>query len=227
MAFNNSHGIQVISEEEYKTMKAVVPKCVALIQECNNGESAINNFACQTAFLVCNLGLTSPYQATGLNPYDIRKECEVPPLCYDFSYVSTFMNSPETRKALGVDKHSHKWESCNMGINLKFHVDWMKDFSHYIADLADAGIPALIYAGDVDFICNYLGNEAWTYGLQWNGGDDFRAAPQRDWNNGAGLVRNFGPLTFLQVYDAGHMVPSDQPKVSLDMMRTFVHAEGF
>ena len=45
-----------------------------------------------------------------------------------------------------------------MGINMKFHTDWMKDFSPFVADLINAGIPALIYAGDVDFICNYLGN---------------------------------------------------------------------
>lgn len=226
MAYNNSHGIKVISEDVYETMKAVVPKCTALIHQCNNGDSAIDSFACQSAFLVCNLGLTSPYQATGLNPYDIRKQCEVPPLCYDFSYITKFMNDPETQKALGVTKKSHKWESCNMGINMKFHTDWMKDFSPYIADLLEGGINTLIYAGDVDFICNYLGNQAWTYGLKWSGGDDFRAATVHDWK-GAGLARVAGPLTFLQVYDAGHMVPADQPKIALDMITTFINGGSF
>ena len=226
MAFNNSHGIKVISETEYETMKAVVPQCQTLIHECNAGESVINNFACQSAFLVCNLGLTSPYQATGLNPYDIRKQCEVPPLCYDFGGISKFMNSPATKKALGIEKKSAKWESCNMGINMKFHVDWMKDFSPYVAEMLDGGIPILIYAGDVDFICNYLGNQAWTYGLEWKGGKAFRQATPHDWN-GVGLARTAGDFTFLQVYDAGHMVPSDQPQVALDMIRTFVAGDGF
>jgi cathepsin A (carboxypeptidase C) len=31
-----------------------------------------------------------------------------------------------------------------------------------------------------------------------------------------------GLFTFLQVYDAGHMVPSDQPQVALEMIRNFV-----
>jgi len=228
MAYNNSHGIQVISETEYDAMKEVVPKCTALIHECNSGNSAIDSFACQSAFLLCNVGLTSPYQATGLNPYDIREQCKVPPLCYDFSFVTSFMNSDSTKKALGINSKSRKWESCNMGINLKFHVDWMKDFSHYIADLINDGIPALIYAGDVDFICNYLGNQAWTYNLQWSGGDDFRAVTPHDWN-GVGMARTHdsGVFTFLQVYDAGHMVPSDQPKVALDMITTFVSGQSF
>lgn len=226
MAFNNSHGLKVIDETTYETMKAVAPKCTELIQECNNGDSMINTFACQTAFVVCNMGLVSPYQMTGLNPYDIRKKCEVPPLCYDFSHITKWLNLPSTRTALHVDKHSHRWESCNMGINLKFHTDWMKDFSPYVADLLNAGIPALVYAGDVDFICNYLGNRAWTLALQWSGSADFVAADDHDWK-GKGLARTAKGFTFLQVYDAGHMVPTDQPQVALDMIKTFVMGGTF
>jgi len=159
MVFNNSHGIKVVDETTYDAMKEAVPRCVSLIKKCNEGDSFVNTFACQSAFLVCNTALTSPYQMTGLNPYDIRKKCEVPPLCYDFSNVQKFLNLESTKQALNVDEaHSHAWESCNFGINMKFHTDWMKDFSGYVANLLDAGYPALIYVGDVDFICNYIGN---------------------------------------------------------------------
>lgn len=227
MVYNNSHNIKIVSEDVYEGMKEVVPKCTALIHECNKGNSAVNSFACQSAFVICNTGLTSPYQATGLNPYDIRKKCEHPPLCYDFSFVGDFLNLESTKQALGVDeKHSHKWESCNYGINMKFHTDWMKDFSHYVSDLLDAGLPALIYAGDVDFICNYLGNKAWTLGLDWQHKDDFNAADEHEWK-GMGLARTADGLTFLQVYDAGHMVPSDQPEGSLEMLKNFLAGGAF
>ena len=46
-----------------------------------------------------------------------------------------------------------------MGTNLKFHTVWMKDFRPFVADLLYGGIPVLIYAGDVDFVCNYLENK--------------------------------------------------------------------
>ena len=164
---------------------------------------------------------------TGLNPYDIRKQCEVPPLCYDFSFVQAWLNRKETKLALHVDaEHSHSWSSCNFGINMKFHTDWMKDFSHYVADLLNDGIPALIYAGDVDFICNYMGSRAWTLALDWNGSDAFQAASEHDWK-GAGLARTAQGLTYLQVYDAGHMVPTDQPEVSLDMIANFLQGGAF
>ena len=119
MVWNNSHGIKVVDEDTYKAMQAVVPRCTALIRKCNEGDSIVNTFACQSAFLVCNTGLTSPYQMTGLNPYDIRKKCAKPPLCYDFSNVQDFLNLESTKKALHVDeKHSHAWQSCNFGINM-------------------------------------------------------------------------------------------------------------
>jgi cathepsin A (carboxypeptidase C) len=174
------------------------------------------------------MALTSPYQATGLNPYDIRKKCEVPPLCYDFSFVKDWLNLESTKKALNVDEnHSHSWEACNFGINMKFHVDWMKDFSHLVADLLNDGYPCLIYAGDVDFICNYLGNEAWTKSFEWHGKDAFNAAEVHEWGDGAGLARSSSGLTFLQVVDGGHMVPSDQPEVSLTMLESFLNGTQF
>ena len=226
-ATNNSHGIHFLSDEAIGAMKQVVPHCVQMIQACNSGDSLINDFACQSAFLLCNSGLTSPYQMTGLNPYDIRKQCEVPPLCYDFSFVQAWLNRKETKLALHVDaEHSHSWSSCNFGINMKFHTDWMKDFSHYVADLLNDGIPALIYAGDVDFICNYMGSRAWTLALDWNGSDAFQAASEHDWK-GAGLARTAQGLTYLQVYDAGHMVPTDQPEVALDMIANFLQGGAF
>jgi|UPI000581A2AE cathepsin A (carboxypeptidase C) len=227
MGYNNSHGIQVFDKATYEGMQDAVPRCTSLIKRCNQGDSMIDNFACQTAFLICNAGLTSPYQMTGLNPYDIRKECGSHPLCYDFSHIEKFLNDKATKEALNVDlQHSHAWRSCNMGINMKFHTDWMKDFSPFVADLLNAGIPALIYAGDVDFICNYLGNKAWTYELEWKGKDAFQAADEHDWK-GNGLARSAEGLTFLQVYDAGHMVPSDQPVNALDMITIFVNGGEF
>ena len=112
------------------------------------------------------------------------------------------MNADATKKALHVDGHSATWQTCNGAVNTKLHTDEMKDFAPYVADMLNDGIPALIYAGDVDFICNYLGNHAWTLNLDWSHKTEFNAAEEKDWNNGAGLARTANGLTFLQVYDA-------------------------
>lgn len=227
MAFKNSHNNPVISEDTYNMMKESEPMCTKGIHQCNSGDGSLSSFACQAAFMYCNMALTTPYRATGLNPYDIRKPCGDNPLCYDFSKIEKFMNSDKTKQALHVAEHNPTWQTCNMMINLSFHVDWMKNFAPYVADLLNAGIPALIYAGDVDFVCNYLGNRAWTLNLDWDHKTEFQAAEEKDWNSGKGLARTASGLTFLQVYDAGHMVPADQPEVALQMITNFLNGEAF
>jgi len=227
MAFKNSHGIKAISESTYDSMKTMEPGCKMQIHQCNKGDNFFDSAACQTAFISCNMALTTPYRMSGLNPYDISKKCGDNPLCYDFSHIETFMNQQSTKDALHVADHAGKWQTCNMAINMKFHTDWMKDFSPYVRDLLNDGIPTLVYAGDLDFICNYLGNRAWTLGLDWDKKEEFKNADEKDWNNGDGMARTAGGLTFLQVYDAGHMVPSDQPKAALTMITQFLNGEIF
>jgi len=241
MAYNNSHGIKTVPKAVYETMKSSLPACIPLIAACNKGDHFYNHAACQSAFFACNSLLTTPYRMMQLNPYDIRKKCPITnPLCYDFSMVETWLNLESTKKALHVNEDA-KWKSCNMAINFKFHTDWMHDFSPYITDLLNANIPTLIYAGDVDFICNYMGNRAWTHKLDWASGDKFRAAKDHPWggvvNRGdgvevevesaTGMARSVDGFTFLQVYDAGHMVPSDKPEVALKMITDFVTGVAF
>ena len=73
---------------------------------------------------------------------------------------------------------------------------------------------------------NYLGNKAWTLNLTWDGKADFNAADEHEWE-GSGLARTAKGLTFLQVYDAGLMVPADKPEESLNMIKNFVQGGSF
>lgn len=68
---------------------------------------------------------------SGLNPYDIRSPCKVPPLCYDMSAVDKFMTRSDVKTALGVNP-DQKWSSCNFTVNAAFSDDWMKDFQMVI-----------------------------------------------------------------------------------------------
>ena len=51
-----------------------------------------DNSKCEAADDYCNMKETSPYYATGLNPYDIRKPCGESSLCYDMTSTETFLN---------------------------------------------------------------------------------------------------------------------------------------
>ena len=64
MAFKNSHNIKVISETTYESMKKAEPMCTKDIAKCNSGDSTIDQFACQAAFVYCEKALTGPFFAT-------------------------------------------------------------------------------------------------------------------------------------------------------------------
>lgn len=227
MGHNNPHGIKAFGEIEYNLMKKAEPTCTDMIHTCTSSTHKLKKyFQCQKAFNFCNMAFQTPYQLTGLNVYDMSKKCEVKPLCYDFSHVTTFLNKDSTKKALNISKKSHKWASCNMGINLKFREDWMQDFAPAVKELLEADIRVLIYAGDLDYICNYMGNQAWTLALDWKHKEEFNKAEPHDWNNKKGLARTSNGFTFLQVYDAGHMSPADQPEATLDMLTQFLKGEA-
>merc|ERR1712110_1323252 len=133
-------------------------------------------------------------------------------------------NTKAVKEELGV---SGSWESCNMAVNLLFQEagDWMVNFHTLIPDLLHDGIDVLIYAGDEDYICNWLGNKAWTKKLEWDSKADFNNAADKEWQVGGKTVarhRNAGSFHFMQVFEAGHMVPMDQPEASLAMVNGFI-----
>ena len=86
--------------------------------------------------------------------YDIRKQCEGE-LCYDFSDVETFLNLKPVRDALGVGDIA--FVSCSSVVYEAMIMDWMRNFEVGIPALLEDGIKVLIYAGEYDLICNWLG----------------------------------------------------------------------
>lgn len=72
----------------------------------------------------------------------------------------------------------------------------------------------------------WTGNSRWVHAMEWSGQKEFVAASTIPFSvNGveAGLQKAHGPLTFLKVHNSGHMVPMDQPKASLEMLRRWMH----
>lgn len=210
----------VIGTLAYGAMKLATPSCIKSIAACNAG-GGNNTETCVASYEGCNLMSQIPYTSTGKNPYDMRIKCEKPPLCYDFSNVATYLNTADVQQALGVKK---TWGTCNKAVTLLFAYagDWMKNWHQVIPDMLGDGIRTLIYAGDEDYICNWLGNMKWTMALNWTHQADFNAADNTDYSVGgkvAAKVRSSNGFTFMQVFEAGHMVPRDQPEVALQMVK--------
>lgn len=235
MACGKGGHPQVLSDEECENMLENEPRCLSLIHSCYESESV---WSCVPASIYCNNAMFSAYQKTGLNVYDIRSTCEAGGLCYkDLEYIDAYLNQDFVKEALGVDPSViEKYESCNFEINKNFLFagDWMKPYHERVIDLLDVyDLPVLIYAGDKDFICNWLGNHGWSDRLPYSNHKQFKNEKLKKFTvseNGkhAGDFKNFEKFTFLRLFDGGHMVPYDQPEASLDFFNRWLDGDyGF
>lgn len=115
-------------------------------------------------------------------------------------------------------------------------VDWMRNLEVGIPDLLEDGINLLVYAGEYDLICNWLGmylllmylrsvekfnewidrpfswwyawfqwvgNSRWVHAMEWSGQKEFATSLEVPFvvdGSEAGLLKRYGPLTFLKVF---------------------------
>jgi carboxypeptidase C (cathepsin A) len=221
---------------ECQSLRAKVPTCQRLIKSCYEYGS---RFTCVPAALYCNAQLIGPLQQTGRNLYDVRKSCDRSKdgdLCYkQMTWIDTWMNSAANKAALGVNPDI-KFQSCNMQVNqgFLFQGDGMHNSALLLPELVNDGVRLLVYAGNADSMCNYIGNERWVDALETKFSKEFQKSTPLPWvtiedSRVAGLVRSAGGggetagnVTFVTVYEAGHMVPFDQPEAALDMFTRWV-----
>ncbi|XP_010535625.1 PREDICTED: serine carboxypeptidase-like 48 isoform X2 [Tarenaya hassleriana] len=213
--------MKLITESDHESIKKLYPDCQRATKEYTDGGDA-----CANAYYVCNeifdniLGI-----AGSVNYYDVRKQCQGN-LCYDFSSMETFLNQKSVRSTLGVG--DIEFVSCSSTVYDAMRNDWMRNLEVVIPELLEDGIELLVYAGEYDLICNWLGNSKWAHQMEWSGQKGFGSAKMIPFlvdGTEAGLMKNHGPLTFLKVHDAGHMVPMDQPKASLQMLQNWMQGK--
>lgn len=92
------------------------------------------------------------------NVYDIRRKCDKPPLCYDFSLLDKLMARPDVRAELGVGDRA--WTSCNMLVHTFMLGDWTVNMSNQVQNVIKANKKVLVYSGEKDWVCNWRGGEA-------------------------------------------------------------------
>ena len=78
-----------------------------------------------------------------------------------------------------------------------------------IPEMLEDGIRVMVYVGEMDLKWNWVGVRRWVDALPWSGAADWAAAEDCEWQVGgkrAGRIRQSGLLSFVRVYDAGHLV---------------------
>lgn len=138
-----------------------------------------------------------------------------------FRKISSYLDRPDVRNLLGVDPSlTLNFSSCSFSVGYAFvaNMDEIRPTYNYVAALLERGVHALIYVGTYDWICNHVGNEAWTLNLEWSGKEKFSTQPLREWfvnGKSAGNTRSANGLTFATIEGAGHMVCLTRKRVKL------------
>lgn len=164
-----------------------------------------------------------PNVAGNVNVYNYRQ--------YNYSGLdgpmAVWLNSSVVKYAFGVYPSDFNWLSCNDSMYYNFYGDISRSYKQNISYLLDH-TRVLLYNGQNDIIVNTPSAENWIHSLEWSKSMDFLKTTKQNWFvNGTvvGTVKQLEPLTFAYVKGAGHMVPTDQPVNSLDMIRRWLNKD--
>ncbi|KAM3626217.1 uncharacterized protein V6R79_024914 [Siganus canaliculatus] len=142
----------------------------------------------------------------------------VPP-CINSTAQMNWLNRGDVRKALHIPDTLPAWDICSDVVGIQYTTLYQTVKDVYLK-LLSLGLRALVYNGDTDMACNFLGDQWFVEDL----GMEPTTRYQRwmDDHQVAGFYQQFGNITFLTVKGAGHMVPQWAPSPAFHMFQSFI-----
>ncbi|KAK3401610.1 Alpha/Beta hydrolase protein [Sordaria brevicollis] len=238
MATTNVYGIKLIDDATASAINAswYAPQtgCQDLILSCRQAAAALDpndagtdesvNQICAYATLTCQNLLGAVLGPSGVNPYDIAHIG--PDRIPNYHYIE-YLNTRRVQEAIGsivnyTDVAPHVYQAFFMAGDRA-----RGGLIQKLASLIHRGVRVGLVYGDRDYICNWLGGEAASLAIAAAVKDidpnspyptKFAQAGYTDIKTGrnevAGVVRQFGNLSFSRIYQAGHFVPAYQPEAA-------------
>lgn len=232
MAYKNSYDLQVVENETYEDMKQAWPDCRDQILHCrdlgdrldpaNIGHDDDVNIACESAASSCALTMIVPYLASGLSVFDLA---QVNPTPFPTSYLNGFFNRRWVQEQLGVPVN---FTAMSSTVNSAFFStgDVVRQSGmKRIEFLLEQGVKVHAMYGDRDYRCPWFGGEQLTLKANWSGAEAFRGAGYQYIHSGdcnvedaiVGVVRQHGNMSFSRVFQAGHDVAAERPRVAFEI----------
>eukprot|EP01022_Parablepharisma_sp_SALTPOND_P016814 TRINITY_DN255_c0_g1_i1.p1 TRINITY_DN255_c0_g1~~TRINITY_DN255_c0_g1_i1.p1 ORF type:complete len:480 (-),score=48.61 TRINITY_DN255_c0_g1_i1:95-1387(-) len=213
-----AYGKKLITYSEYESLKKTFALCKRYLDLGLAYITFIETY-CTGGYL--SIVGSPPYMR--FNPYDVREPCKKQPACYDFDDLKAFMKKPEVKAELGVSDKS--WDVNNIDIIMALRLDYWRDYSAGVTYFLENNIPVILYYGKEDFICNYFGGLKTIESLKWEGAQRLLREPYKKWmvdNKEMGEYKHYDKLTYLEIYDAGHMATMDNPRIGLDIVNQLI-----
>ncbi|KAH8195414.1 hypothetical protein TruAng_010421 [Truncatella angustata] len=215
-------------------MEQFYPSCEKSAKLClatNDGDT------CWAAFEVCDHIWTQFYQtviAGGWNPYDDRRVCDEPPLCggQGMTQVDAFLNLDIVKRALELPS-----EFVFSSVAWEFNEKWSNTTETYVPTTREVAkildvkqTSVLVINGMNDIGINWEGMTEVLNSVSWSGQARFKTQALRAWtlhdDSAEEIARgNFkwhDRLAIVNVDEAGHMSPHDQPAATSFVMKKWL-----
>ncbi|XP_015683311.1 lysosomal protective protein [Protobothrops mucrosquamatus] len=158
------------------------------------------------------------------------KHVRLDPPCMNTTGLTRYLNDPQVRLALHVEEGVPAWEICSFEVSHGYKRLYTQMNDQYLKLLSTGKYRILLYNGDVDMACNFLGDEWFVESLQQK-----VEVARRPWiftdedgqDQIGGFMKEFTNIAFLTVKGAGHMVPTDRPRAAFNMFQRFLARQPF
>ncbi|CAI2358246.1 unnamed protein product [Caenorhabditis sp. 36 PRJEB53466] len=159
--------------------------------------------------------------------------------CWSTDSLTGYLNREDVRNALHIPSFVQTWQSFNQTVNEQLYNRSYFELDGVLKDIISSyyykqnNLKILIYNGDVDMVCNHLGDQWLIEQLAAEAGLK-TVTPRTMWNyviagsnylpQLAGYIKIFeSNIQLVTVKGSGHLVPQDRPGPALQMIYNFVN----
>lgn len=142
----------------------------------------------------------------------------------DDNYVE-LLQEEEIKEAIHVGELSYVDRSKSVFEKLKS--DMPKSVRCWVEELLEK-YPILMYSGMLDIQVGHFLTTDFLDSLHWSGADLYGTSSRKKWyvdDQVAGYLKTAGNLKYALIRNAGHTVPTNKPKVMLDLVNKFISKE--
>ncbi|KAF2734251.1 carboxypeptidase S1 [Polyplosphaeria fusca] len=202
-----------VKEEWYNNMYGP-GNCLDRTKQCyatgrNDVCAAADNFCYQKVEYLYDL-------YSGRDEYDMRFLTPDP---FPYAYYVDYLNTAEVQAAIGAFQNfSESSKTVSDSFGSTGDDDRESGTIEACRKLLKAGVQVMLYYGDADFNCNWLGGQV-VADMIGAPGYDTAGFVNITTSDGIvhGQVRQSGLFSFVRIYESGHEVPFYQPLASLEI----------
>ncbi|XP_077982821.1 lysosomal protective protein-like [Glandiceps talaboti] len=143
--------------------------------------------------------------------------------CVNTTAETNYLNMDSVRKALHIPETVQTWQVCSDEVSENYQRNYDTMYDQFQSLLSSEMYRVLVYNGDTDMACNFLGDQWFVESLNRK-----EVQTRQPWiysDQVAGFYHQFQNITFVTVKGSGHMVPQWRPGQALQMITDFLNGK--